>query len=206
MHHRTRVSLFLVPVVLGGVAALAFSSACVSNPVPDAEIDSLGPDTTDPGPDHRPGQPCVICHSSGGPASDDPFAVGGTVFHDPKSSQGVAGVSVLFVDSINSSPRIPILTSASGNFFVRQADWSPSFPFYVNIFNPVDGTTGIMQSHVGRQPSCASCHRDAFTPAEALYSVGHIYLYNAAITPVGDAGPAVDAGDAGTTIVDAGGG
>jgi hypothetical protein len=205
MHRRTRISIVIIPVVLLGAASLAFSSACVSNPVPDAEIDSLGPDTTDPGPDHRPGQPCVICHSSGGPASDDPFAVGGTVFHDPASSVGVNGAKILFVDSIGSSPKNDVVTTASGNFFVREADWSPSFPFYVNVFNPADGTTGVMQSHVGRQPSCASCHRDAFTPAEALYSVGHIYLYHAAITPAGDGGAAVDAGDAGT-IGDAGGG
>jgi hypothetical protein len=203
-----RVSLIVLPVAIIATTALAFSSACVTDPVPDSEIESLGPDTTDPGPDHRPGQPCVICHSSGGPASDDPFAVGGTVFHDPASSQGVAGVKILFVDSNGSAPIRPpnddIITSASGNFYVRTSEWNPAFPLYVNIYNPVDGVTGIMQSHIGRQPSCASCHRDAFTAAEQLYSVGHIYLYNA-VVPVGDGG-ATDGGDAGTPITDGGAG
>jgi hypothetical protein len=203
---RARASIFILPPAMFAAVALAFSSACVSDPVPDAEIESLGPDVTDPGPDHRPGQPCVICHSSTGPASDDPFAVAGTVFHDNASAVGVAGVKILFVDSNGSAPlRAPtndILTSASGNFYVRQSEWNPAFPLYVNIFNPADGTTGIMQSHIGRQPSCASCHRDAFTQSEQLYSVGHIYLYHANITTPTDGGAV--GGDGGGVITDGG--
>jgi len=195
-----RATVFVLPAALLAAGTVAFSSACVDNPVPDSEIESLGPETGNPGPDHRPGQPCVICHSSGGPASDDPFAVGGTVFHDPTSSQGVAGVSILFVDSNGSSPNSAVTTSASGNFFVRSSDWSPSFPLFVNIFNPPDGTKRVMNSHIGREPSCASCHRDAFTTAEKLYSVGHISLFSAPVTPLSDSGASNDGG----TTTDAG--
>ena len=191
----SRATVFILPAALFAVVAIAFSSACTDNPVPDNEIESLGDETGDPGPDHRPGQPCVICHSAGGPASDDPFAVGGTVFHDPSSAQGVGGVDILFVDSNGSSPNNEVVTSASGNFYVRTSDWAPSFPLYVNIYNTADSTKRVMNSHIGREPSCASCHRDAFTAAERLYSVGHISLYNAALTPVGDSG--VGATDAG---------
>lgn len=184
-----RVSLVAVPAFLLACGAVAFFAGCSDNPVPDAEIDSLGPEQGDPGPDHRPGQPCVICHSDNGPASDDPFAVGGTVFHDPASAIGVSGVQVLFVDSNGSSPKNDIITTKSGNFYVRTSDWSPSFPLFVNIYNPTDGTKRVMQSHIGREPSCASCHRDAFNKPEALYSVGHISLYSApAPAPTGDAG------------------
>lgn len=186
---RSKPALFVVPAAVLTAVVVAFSVACVDNPVPDSEIESLGPENGDPGPDHRPGQPCVICHSDNGPASDDPFAVAGTIFHDPKSAQGVSGVDVLFVDSNGSSPNYVVRTTASGNFFVRKSDWDPAFPLFVNIFNEADGTKRAMQSHIGREPSCASCHRDAFNKAEALYSVGHVYLYSAPVTqPVGDGG------------------
>lgn len=189
-------SLVAVPIVLAVFGGVAFFAGCSDNPVPDAEIDSLGPEQGDPGPDHRPGQPCVICHSDTGPASDDPFAVGGTVFHDPATPTGVSGVQILFVDSNGSSPKNDVVTSKSGNFYVRSSDWSPSFPLFVNIYNPQDGTKRVMQSHIGREPSCASCHRDAFNKAEALYSVGHISLYSAAAPPgpTGDAGGGVTDG------------
>ncbi|MGH7279936.1 MAG: hypothetical protein ACRELY_00305, partial [Polyangiaceae bacterium] len=116
----------------------------------------------------------------------------------PASAIGVNQAQVLFVDSNGSSPRNDIFTLKSGNFWVRASDWSPSFPLFVNIYNPADGTKRVMQSHIGREPSCATCHRDAFSSAEALYSVGHIYLYNAPITPV----PTTDGG--GGTITDGG--
>src|SRR5262245_50333962 len=52
-----------------------------TDPVRQAQIDKLGPE--DPavpvGPDHRPGQACVLCHSEGGPASSKAFAIAGTV-------------------------------------------------------------------------------------------------------------------------------
>ena len=57
-------------LLLASVGA-AVGSGC-NDPVPDAEIAvTLGPEPKgSPGPDHRPGQPCVLCHSDGGPASD----------------------------------------------------------------------------------------------------------------------------------------
>lgn len=192
---RPRPSLLLAPAALVGVGMVSFFAACTTNPVPDAAIDALGDEVGDPGPDHRPGQPCVLCHSKGGPASDDPFAVGGTVFHDPKSAQGVAGVNILFVDSNGAAPKNDVVTSQSGNFFVRTSDWDPSFPLFVNIYNPADGTKRVMNSHIGREPSCANCHRDAFDKAQALYSVGHVYMYSAPVV-VADAGASADSGAA----------
>ena len=52
-----------------------------SNPVHDNEVAALGPEdpSVPPGPDHRPGQPCLVCHGGSGPASAQ-FAVGGTVY------------------------------------------------------------------------------------------------------------------------------
>ncbi|HEX7664863.1 MAG TPA: hypothetical protein VF407_10140 [Polyangiaceae bacterium] len=184
---KLRSSYLLASLALVGAGAIAFASACTTNPVPDAEIAALGDEPGDPGPDHRPGQPCVLCHSAGGPASDDPFAVGGTVFHDPKSAQGVGGVQILFVDSNGAAPKNDVITSQSGNFYVKTSDWDPSFPLFVNIYNPADGTKRVMNSHIGRDPSCATCHHDAFDKASALSAVGHIYMYNATVAPT-DAG------------------
>ena len=58
------------------VCLLATSTSC-TDPLRDREIEALGDEApgVSPGPEHRPGQPCVLCHSDGGPASSKPFAV-----------------------------------------------------------------------------------------------------------------------------------
>ena len=67
---------------LASVVALASFATSCTDPVRDRAIERLGAE--DPavaiGPEHRPGQPCVLCHSEGGPASGKPFAIAGTVF------------------------------------------------------------------------------------------------------------------------------
>ena len=68
-------------VVLGGLFAL--TSLSCTDPVLDDQIEALGPETGNPGPTHRPGQPCVLCHSQLGPASDSVFLLAGTVYDSP---------------------------------------------------------------------------------------------------------------------------
>lgn len=199
-----RAALF-VPVL--GVALLA---ASCTDPVYDQQIEDLGDEApgVDPGPEHRPGQPCVLCHSSTGPADDAPFSMAGTVFESPASIRGVPGVEVLLVDAngvspvdANSGQRIPIITNKAGNFYVPTSVWNPAFPVRVAIFcsgalvngpdgQPVQcgfpGQRKQMQSHIGREPSCAGCHYDAgrvgadggtrVNPLKALSAVGHIYM------------------------------
>mgnify|MGYP006976433805 CR=1 FL=1 len=66
-------------------AALLLGAGCRYDPVPQAIIDSLPPDDGEPGPNHRPGQPCNVCHSKYGGATPV-FAVAGTVYptgHEP---------------------------------------------------------------------------------------------------------------------------
>ena len=172
-------------LVLFAACALAVVSASCTDPVLDDKIAALGGevDGVDPGPDHRPGQPCVLCHSQGGPASDDVFALAGTVYETANAKVGAPGVEVLFVDSRGSSPfrtidgqRAPILTSKSGNFFVRDSEWPElRFPVRTAISR---NTYHQMQSHIAREPSCATCHRDPDPKVfgDRLSAVGHIYL------------------------------
>jgi hypothetical protein len=168
-------------------ALLAFAAAMASctDPVLDDKVNALGGevDGVSQGPDHRPGQPCVVCHGPGGPASDDPFALAGTVYEGATSKQGAEGVELLLVDSLGSNPfrennglRAPILTTKSGNFFVRTSEWQNlRFPVLAGITR---GVYRKMQSHIGREPSCSACHHDPDPSVfgDRLSAVGHIYL------------------------------
>jgi hypothetical protein len=159
--------------------------SCSSDPVRDRAIDSLGEEAAGvaPGPDHRPGQPCVLCHSPGGPAQSS-FSTAGTVFETSTSLKGVKGIEVNLIDSERQTPtplgRRAILTSQSGNFFVREEEWSRmKYPFRVRLISSIDGTAQSMESHIGQEASCAGCHRDPKNPRSAYERsafVGHIYM------------------------------
>ena len=148
---------------------LALLVASCTDPVRDRQIEALGDEASgvDPGPDHRPGQPCVLCHSAGGPASKQPFVVAGTLYAtSAPGSPGAGGYELRFVDGNNGSPTpgVVVLSSASGNFFVREDDWKDMvFPFKVAIFKDGKYVTK-MTSPVSREPSCNACHMPAPIP------------------------------------------
>ena len=147
-----------------------------TNPVPDGQIASLGGEApnVDPGPTHRAGQPCVLCHSESGPANKFVFTVAGTIFQSPAMAVGVDSAEILLVDSTGSSPKDPVFTNAVGNFYIARDQWDPAFPIFAGIYK--DGVRRSMQSHISREPSCAFCHKDPVSAGEALSAVGHIYL------------------------------
>lgn len=165
---RTTTALAL----LSSLVLASLATSC-SDPVRDAEIEALGDE--DPavprGPEHRPGQPCVLCHSAGGPASSQPFVVGGTVFEtDRDDSPGADGVRVAFVDSVGVEH--VQTTNAAGNFFILESEWPDlAFPFKVGIKKGADAIP--MTSTINREGSCAYCHRPG---APSRDSVGQIYL------------------------------
>jgi hypothetical protein len=155
------------------LACLALAAAalagCRNDPVPQAIIDSLPPDSTPDGPLHRAGQPCLVCHDKYGGATE--FAVAGTVYAlDATMKQVVPApnIKVTIVDS-NSGNSRNACTNAAGNFFVTAAKW-PDITF------PLTPTAGglTMQSLVGRDGSCASCHKlpDA-TSLDPVTGAGH---------------------------------
>lgn len=134
-------------------AALLFGAGCRYDPVPQAIIDSLPPDDGEPGPNHRPGQPCNACHSKYGGATPI-FAVAGTAY--TKSMDGnlvpAANVAVTIRDSAGS--KRPACTKTSGNFYIEASNWD-------TITYPLAATVGDrnMSSLIGREGSCASCHK-----------------------------------------------
>lgn len=169
---RVRLSL-LLPVL-----SLAGATASCTDPVLDQEIEALGPEQGEPGPDHRPGQPCVLCHSEFGTAPDSVFTLAGTVFDAPTRYVGVEGVEVRIVDSGNS--KWTAISNRAGNFYLTKGQGEVKFPVRVRISK--GGVERPMLSHIGREPSCAGCH---FNPPnagpgkvhyKAFQAVGHIYL------------------------------
>lgn len=162
-----RTVLPLSWIVIAGLAAAG--SGC-TDPVRDQAIEALGDDTEEPGPNHRPGQPCLLCHSDGGPASSKPFAVAGTIYESSKpGADGVVDITVQFVDARGGAPKLPVQSAESGNFWVPLQDWpNIAFPIRVGLYKDnVDGPpTVTMKSLINREGSCNYCHQPNIDPSE----------------------------------------
>jgi hypothetical protein len=147
------------------IAATALAAGCRHDPVEQEIIDGLGPDTEPNDEMHRKGQPCLACHDTHGGAR--PFAVAGTVFKmDPSCDKIIPAPGVL-VTIVDSSPkqRPPLSTNGAGNFYVdvNDVEWNDlEYPLSPMLSFPIDPTgtqTLQMQSLVGRDRSCATCHQ-----------------------------------------------
>ena len=68
----------------------------------------------------NPGSSCLICHVSGGLATDRPWSVAGTVFGSPASGLdgGLSGVQILLTDS--HGKQITIISNVAGNFYTGE--------------------------------------------------------------------------------------
>jgi hypothetical protein len=157
------------------VAGAALSFASCGDPVHDDDVASLGPEDPKvlPGPLHRPGQPCLVCHGGRGPAKAS-FSMAGTIYQALQDANGnpsrlpLEGAVVALTDA--TAKKHSETTNAAGNFLVHADDFTPSYPVHVQIsFN---GTSASMSTHIGRDGSCAGCHHDP----EGTQSPGHIYL------------------------------
>jgi hypothetical protein len=167
-------NLWRLLLILTGCA----SNAC-QNPVNSQRKEALGPEQAGVrnGPLHRPGQPCTVCHSSGGGAPD--FSLAGTVFAAADSTQPLVGAVVQVVEN-GGSQRL-FTTNAAGNFFVSSNDWSPDFPLWSSVVYYCGDVAATyvhadMQTQIFRAASCADCHFDPVGSSSA----GHIYLSTAA--------------------------
>jgi hypothetical protein len=170
-----RVSRFLGKLLGAGLLLPALAAAC-SDPVHDTAISALGDENPNipVGEYHRAGQPCVTCHTASGPASSYPFALGGTVFAIAGPAVGVENAYVAMTDTLGSS--YIAKTNCVGNWYVTKAQWDPAFPIFVRVYK--DGLSRTMQGQIGRERSCANCHKDSRATSLAKYSsVGHVYLY-----------------------------
>lgn len=150
-------------IAAAAAAALAAAGSGCTNPVRDAQIEALGPEPDGaPGPDHRPGQPCLLCHSEGGPASSKAFAMAGTIYvSDAPGAEGSEGVIVQFVDARGSGPVVAPSTGPTGNFYVPLQDWpNLSYPVRVALYAKIGDKPGLtMKSLINREGSCNFCHR-----------------------------------------------
>ena len=160
-------------------------TACGS-PVREVNIEELGPEAEGfpPGPAHRPGQPCVLCHSETGGA-EPVYSVAGTLFFESVKN-GVTTLELtdsnftIFVqDSEGVQQQIPVETDNCGNFFIEKSVFDPSFPLRTEIRNS-DGTLlNRMNSRIGRDGSCGGCHVNPKGP----FSPGPVYVSSNDPTP-----------------------
>jgi hypothetical protein len=146
--------------------------SCGPDPVHSDAVAALGPeqDGVAPGPTHRPGQPCLTCHGGSGPA-DKVFSVAGTIFRAQNEDPpvGIQGAKVVLVDSTGTLPLTDPVTNEVGNFYIAQSDWTPVYPLRVRVDYkaPKSGAYPVspMTSIIGRDGSCAGCHKLTPDPA-----------------------------------------
>lgn len=163
-----------IPTAILAASALGASLSC-GDPVLSDAIEKLGNETAgvEKGEYHRAGQPCGTCHQEGGPASDFPFTVAGTVFAQPLRQVGVESAEVRMTDA--DGTKHTAKTNCVGNFFVTASEWEPKFPILVEVAK--DNVRRSMRSAIGRDASCAGCHASTLEPEDPLSQVGHIYLF-----------------------------
>lgn len=139
----------------------AMTGVSCMDPVHSNAVDALGGETQGvrPGPTHRPGQPCLTCHGSSGPANPE-MSVAGTAYAVRGGPDPLQGATVTLTDANNVSRTVT--TNSVGNFYVFKQEWDPIFPLSVSLS---DGTTSIaMQTTIGRDGACATCHKGAGDP------------------------------------------
>lgn len=162
-------SLALAQVGAGALALLlgAASAGC-GNPAVDSRIAALGEENPNVPPSefHRPGQPCVLCHSVYEGAGPE-ITVGGTIFASPAKKAGelpvaVEGAEITLIDAEGVVKTTT--TNCAGNFFLTKEQWNPSFPLRVEVSYPSPAAptqlkpAPPMSSRISRDGSCAGCH------------------------------------------------
>jgi hypothetical protein len=134
------------------------------NPELDSQVAALGPETAGiaPGPTHRPGQPCLVCHHEGGPAQPA-FAMAGTIYRQKGVGLAIGNVDVELTDP--TGRKIVARSNCAGNFYVAPADFPLVYPVWVALRS---GTHSIeMESPIYREGSCATCHANQVGPSSA---------------------------------------
>ena len=169
---------------LASLLALAAVTSSCGDPAHDDAVAALGPEPGGggTGPEHRPGQPCIVCHGGSGPAVAQ-FIFAGTVYKTADAKDPAQDAVVELIDAVafaadagtGANGVTQAKTNGAGNFFIPVADYSPTYPVHVHVTAAGDdGTTPTVQmtSHIGRDGSCAACHTDPVGPL----SPGHVFL------------------------------
>jgi hypothetical protein len=140
--------------LLASLVLAALAASCRYDPAAQDVIDALGPETGTPSETHRPGQPCLACHSKYGGATPE-FVLAGTLYSldvNTKKLVPANNIQVLVQDSMNVT--FKACSNTAGNFKVLREDGTdPVFPL-----SPTAGGRPML-SLTGRDGSCASCHK-----------------------------------------------
>jgi hypothetical protein len=155
-----------LPVAIATIAAIA---SC-GDPVHSNAVDALGGEANGvrPGPTHRPGQPCLVCHGGSGPAGAE-FSVAGTVYLVKGQPDPAPNVTVKITDADGHTKSAT--TNSVGNFFIRVEEGAPTAPYGVEL-DYTSGYRNPMGTKVGRDGSCAGCHFGKPAPS----TPGAVYL------------------------------
>jgi hypothetical protein len=157
--------------------AVALAAALAScDPVHSQAIAALGNEAPGvrTGPLHRPGQPCGTCHDGtiGNPRQ---FSVAGTIYVNQSENVPATNVGVTLTSADGMS--YTATTNAAGNFYVLPNEFTPQYP--MNVLITSDTVIVRMSTLIGREASCATCHRDPAGPTSA----GHVFMPADGVTP-----------------------
>jgi hypothetical protein len=157
------------PPLLSLAVALCLVAAACEDPVRERAVAALGSEAPGvrPGPLHRPGQPCGLCHDAAA-GLGRPFSIAGTIYADDMGEVPVNESSVRMIDAAGAV--FTATTNCAGNFFVRVSEYAPTFPVFVTV--TADGQSVDMESPVYREISCATCHTDP----KRRSSAGHVFV------------------------------
>jgi hypothetical protein len=155
---------------------VALSAAVVScrEPFIKDQIAALGDEAPgfEPNEIHRPGSPCVLCHSKRGGKGPE-FSLGGTLFFRPPNSEPLPAENYVVRVLDSEGELFDLVSNRCGNFYLPKETFEPAFPLNVSIFSrdPTDPQKLIanepMVSRIGRDGSCAACHKhpeSSFSP------------------------------------------
>lgn len=150
--------------------ALLMLAGCFGQPG-SADEDALGDVDHEPtGDEHRPGQPCLVCHGAEYSPGGDVFEVAGTIYETIDSQTGLDDVDVIITDA--DDREIRLRSNRAGNFYLEEGDATIRYPLTVAIES--GGQRMQMTSPILREGSCAHCHtKDG--PSES--SVGRVFLW-----------------------------
>lgn len=160
----------------GWVLWLLVGLGSCSDPVHEQRVAALGAEVpgVPPGPLHRPGQPCGVCHGVRGPA-DRAFYQSGTVYLEASSDTPLAGVRVRLLDARGASGIAE--TNCAGNFFITASEGALEYPLWVRL--EWGDQVVEMRSPISRETSCAGCHERPAGPR----SPGQIHFFGSEASP-----------------------
>lgn len=120
------------------------------------------------GDEHRPGQPCLVCHGIEYTPGDEVFELAGTIYETIDAESGMNDVDVIIEDA--DGREIRLRSNRAGNFYLEEGE-TIRFPLHVAIERGEERME--MRSPILREGSCAHCHtKDG--PNES--SVGRVFL------------------------------